>query len=233
VREFLSFTKAARVVRFYSLAMKRELDYRPPKIKFDDSLAAQLAQLDELTPAAPTGTAPYAEERRNPFVDYARILTPEGGILILYRDRATGWLYTLFRVVVWLILTVIEIWLLGKTELTTGQAMLWFAILNGATLFLVTRKIKRRHAVEIRHDRMILDGKHVFWARDIGRNWPQLQKKDGDPEQMVIAGICGTRFVEYMTANRWDDNDRTPEVLAADLQDAMQQLWGRSELVFG
>jgi hypothetical protein len=35
-----------------------------------------------------------------------------------------------------------------------------------------------------------------------------------------------------MTANRVDENDRTPEVLAADLQDAMQQLWGRIELEF-
>jgi hypothetical protein len=48
----------------------------------------------------------------------------------------------------------------------------------------------------------------------------------------VIAGTCGTRHVEYMTANRLDKCDRTPEVLAADLQDAMQQLWGRTELVF-
>jgi hypothetical protein len=41
---------------------------------------------------------------------------------------------------------------------------------------------------------------------------------DDDPDRMVIGGICGTRFIEYMTANRLDKNDRTPERLAADLE---------------
>jgi hypothetical protein len=100
-------------------------------------------------------------------------------------------------------------------------------------LFLVTRKIKKSHSVEIQHDRMVLDGKHVFWAEDIGTNFPQLEIKDEEnPDRMVIAGTCGTRHVEYMTCNRYDKQDRTPEVLASDLQNAMQQLWARRELSF-
>jgi hypothetical protein len=43
----------------------------------------------------------------------------------------------------------------------------------------------------------------------------------------IIEGLSS-----YAADNRLDECDRTPEVLAADLQDAMQQLWGRSELVF-
>ena len=40
------------------------------------------------------------------------------------------------------------------------------------------------------------------------------------------------RACRYMTANRLDENDGTPEVLAADLQAAMEQLWGRREVTF-
>jgi hypothetical protein len=29
--------------------------------------------------------------RRSPFKDYVRMLTPEGGILILYKDQDRGW----------------------------------------------------------------------------------------------------------------------------------------------
>ena len=57
--------------------------------------------------------------------------------------------------------------------------------------------------------------------------------KDDDPDRMVIAGICGTRFIDYITANRRDQNDRTAEVLATDLRAAMEQLWGRREVTFG
>jgi hypothetical protein len=79
---------------------------------------------------------------------------------------------------------------------------------------------------------MIIDGEDVFYADDIGDNWPQLQMKDGDPELWVISGICGTRFVEFLTVHRRDENDRTAEVLAADLRAAMEQLWGRREAIF-
>jgi len=56
--------------------------------------------------------------------------------------------------------------------------------------------------------------------------------QDDDPDRMVICGIYGTRHIEFMTANRRDKSDRTPEVLAADLQAAMEQLWGRREITF-
>jgi hypothetical protein len=35
-----------------------------------------------------------------------------------------------------------------------------------------------------------------------------------------------------MSAKRLDNNDRTPEILAADLQAAIEQLWGRREVTF-
>ncbi len=89
--------------------------------------------------------------------------------------------------------------------------VIWIALLGVVTGFILTRKRKVSHSVEIRHDRMILDGQDVFWADRIGRQWPQLQNKGDDPNRMVIAGIYGNRWVEYMTANRVDENDRTPK----------------------
>jgi hypothetical protein len=83
---------------------------------------------------------------------------------------------------------------------------------------LARPKIVVSHSVEIRPDAMIVDGTDVFYAEDVGENWPKLQMMDDDPDRMVIGGICGTRFIEYMTANRLDKNDRTPERLAADLE---------------
>ncbi|MCA1363413.1 hypothetical protein I6F14_23715 [Bradyrhizobium sp. IC3069] len=74
-----------------------------------------------------------------------------------------------------------------------------------------------------------LSALQTAYADEIGENWPELHMKDNDSAQMVICGICGTRFVEYVTANRLDENDRTPEVLIADLKLATDQLWGRRE----
>ena len=53
----------------------------------------------------------------------------------------------------------------------------------------------------------------------------ELPKPDKDGNQ-VLCGVYGTRFVEYLTVHRFDDEDRTPEIIATHLQTAMRQLWG-------
>lgn len=213
-------------------AVPLEIEFQPPEIEFDDTMAREFARVANAEPVARLSPVYDLPVRKSPFVDYARILTAQGGILILYTDRARGWLYMLMRIVAWFALTGIGAGLLGMFALPSSAQFLSFLLLCGINLFCVTRPIKIRHSVEIRHDRMILDEKDVFWASDIGTNWPELKPKDDDPSRLVICGICGTRFVEFMTANRMDDNDRTPEVLAADLKSAMEQLWGRSEVIF-
>ena len=45
-------------------------------------------------------------------------------------------------------------------------------------------------------------------------------------DKHILCGIYGNRFVEYVTSHRLDDNDRTPEVRATYLHDAMTKLWG-------
>jgi uncharacterized protein YcgL (UPF0745 family) len=54
-------------------------------------------------------------------------------------------------------------------------------------------------------------------------DWPTFAK-DAEGNQL-LCGIYGTRFVEYLTVRRFDELDRTPEVLASHLQDAIRQLW--------
>ena len=96
-------------------------------------------------------------------------------------------------------------------------------------LWIVTRKWKVQHRIEIHPDGMI-DDEFVFSIDDIGANWPELQLVDDNPDCMVLSGIVGNRFIEqFATCNRLDEWDRTPEVLAADLELAMEQLWGRRE----
>jgi hypothetical protein len=48
-------------------------------------------------------------------------------------------------------------------------------------------------------------------------------------ENKILCGIYGTRFVEYLTVRRFDEQDRMMEVFAAHLQDAMQQQWSRHQ----
>jgi hypothetical protein len=168
-----------------------------------------------------------------PFADYSRHLTPEGGILIAYKDIDRNVGYAMLRIFAWSVATGLSVWMVfsfsGLAFLPALGCSVLLAAVNGR---IVRTKIAVKHTIEIRPDGMIVDGSDFFSIEDMGTNWPGLEVKDDDPDRMVIAGVCGTRFIEYMTANRVDECDRMPEVLAADLQDAMEQLWGRSEILF-
>jgi hypothetical protein len=185
----------------------------------------------DLEPRQAALIAPAA--KRSPFDRYTRTLTAEGGVLIYYRDQLRSPALAFLRFFAGTTATGLCAWLIDtKTSWTSGQSLLIF----GVTTFLITLLVRRRfsvsHSVEIRPDAMILDGEDVFPANEIGDNWPQLQMKYGDPDQLVICGISGTRLIDYMTVNRWDKYDRTPEILEADLKIAMEQLWGRREVTF-
>jgi|HubBroStandDraft_4_1064222.scaffolds.fasta_scaffold520940_2 hypothetical protein len=129
------------------------------------------------------------------------------------------------RVFAWIMATGVGGWLIFfVSALSVLQSLFALALLMLVAWLIVRQTVEASLSVEIRSDAMIVDGEDVFYARDIGDNWPELQMKDDDPDRMVICGICGTRFIEYMTANRLDKNDRTPEILAAGLQAAIEQL---------
>jgi hypothetical protein len=209
--------------------MNERVRFVPPSVDFDPRLANELTRREATLPAADEAPRLIAG-RRSPFNGYVRMLTPEGGILILYQDQKRSVLLTCLRVFASMTAFVLAFWLVffpGSFSVLKGVALV--TLVTGLILYW---KIKVQHSVEIRPDAMIVDGEDVFYAEDIGDNWPELQMKDDDPDRMVISGICGTRFVEYMTAHRLDKNDRTPEILAADLKAAMEQLWGRREVTF-
>jgi hypothetical protein len=223
---------SCRSARRYIGGMNERLRFVPPRVDFDPRLADELARY-ELTALTVGDEVHPIAGRRSPFKNYVRLLTPEGGILILYKDQDRSLFLLILRVFTWIMATGVGGWLIFyQSSLSTLPALGAFASLMLVAWLIVRQTIEASHSVEIRPDAMIVDGKDVFYAEDIGDNWPALQLKDDDPERMVISGICGTRFIEYMTANRLDENDRTPEVLAADLKAAMEQLWGRREVTF-
>lgn len=53
----------------------------------------------------------------DPYVDYARVLTPEGGIKIVYKDLDERLRHTLRRLLLWSCATALEGWILLVTSL--------------------------------------------------------------------------------------------------------------------
>ncbi len=169
--------------------------------------------------------SPAVEFQPDPYVDYGRALTPEGGILIAYKDLDVRLRHTIWRVFAWICFTGIEGWYLLDRSPVHGMwiniaCLLAVAVIN----WLIVRKpVELYRHIEIRPDCMIIEGAEVFWRRSMEGGWPAF-KPDKEGNQ-VLCGIYGTRFVEYLTVRRFDELDRTPEVIAAHLQDAMRQLW--------
>jgi hypothetical protein len=165
--------------------------------------------------------------RTDPYVDYGRFLTAEGGVLLIYKDLDLRLRHTLWRLFAWTGFTGIEGWfLLRHSPLHTGwinlACLLAFAIVN----WLIVRKpVELYRTLEIRPDGLIIEGAAIFWRRCMEAGWPAF-RPDAEGNQ-TLCGIYGTRFVEYLTVRRFDEFDRMPEVLAAHLQEAMLQLWSR------
>jgi hypothetical protein len=177
-------------------------------------------------PAAPFTPAAPGPQQPDPYLDYGRFLTPEGGVLIAYKDYDERLRQILKRLVVWAAATGFAGWLLLIHSPLHAQ---WinaglFLIMAVANAVIAGKKVETYRTVEIRPDCMILEGRDLFWLRFMENGLPAF-KPDEDGNQ-VLSGIYGTRHIEYLTARRFDDYDRTPEVFAAHLQQAMEQLWG-------
>jgi hypothetical protein len=159
-----------------------------------------------------------------PYLDYARRLTPEGGILIVYKDLDVRWRQIIWRVLAGMAFTGFESWLIADASPVESLWINAACLLAAAGInFLILWKLPETYrSIEIRPDCMIIEGSDVFWLSHM-ESLPTLQKKENGKE--VVCGIYGTRYVEYLTVRRFDDNDRTPEVFAAHLKDAIQQLW--------
>jgi hypothetical protein len=93
-----------------SITMQREIKYQPTGSEFSEDLGESLARQTEEPPVLTPSPYPgYRSPRGDPWLDYKRILTPEGSVLIYYRDLARGRVYAALRTAVWLVLTGIEL----------------------------------------------------------------------------------------------------------------------------
>src|SRR6202040_2026173 len=76
------------------------------------TVARRAATMPAPRPQLPDPT--QVDALKTAFVDYSRHLTPEGGILIIYKDFDVRWRHTLRRIFVWSALTSIEYRLIAK-----------------------------------------------------------------------------------------------------------------------
>ena len=175
---------------------------------------------------APSSSS-WAGFQPDPYVDYGRFLTPEGGILIIHKDLDLRLRHTLWRLFAWTLATGAEGWLLLHTPLLRNGWIIVACIVAVAILnWLIVRKpVEVYRRVEIRPDCMIIEGADVFWRKFMECGWPSF--KSGTDGSRVLCGIYGTRFVEYLTIRSFDEFDRGADVFASHFQNAMQQLWTR------
>jgi hypothetical protein len=176
-------------------------------------------------PSAP----PPAGFQSDPYLDYGRYLTPEGGILMIYKDLDTRLRHTIWRLFAWAVFTGTEasfLFDLSPLHSPGNQiaALLIVAVINW---LIVAKPVELYRRIEIRPDCMILDGSDIFWSRYMEAGIPTC-RPDEDGNQ-VLCGIYGTRFIEYLTIRRFDEFDRMAEVFSVHLQDAMRQQWTRPQ----
>lgn len=162
-----------------------------------------------------------------PYLDYRRSLTAEGGILIVLKDLDVRLRRALWRAAVWSASTGAEGWFVftqspAHSTLINVICFIAVALINW---LIVAKKVEIYRHIEVRPDCLILEGKEVFWLHFMDGGWPTFQPDDEGNQ--ILCGIYGTRFVEFLTVRRFDELDRAPEVFAAQLQDAMKQLWDR------
>lgn len=195
------------------------------------SVQRNIARQGVTAPSRDIPTAPPSSSwvgfQPDPYLDYGRFLTPEGGILITFKDFDLRLRHTLWRLFAWSTSTGLEAWFLLtysplQNEWLTIACLAAIAVVNW---LIVAKPVEIYRNIEIRPDCMIIEGADIFWMRYMENGWPAFHPdKEGN---QVLSGIYGTRFVEYLTVRRFDEFDRAPDVFAAHLQDAMQQLWTR------
>jgi hypothetical protein len=122
--------------------MSEPLRFVPPSVDFDPRLANELARWETMLPAADGEVVRELAGRRDPFNGYLRMLTPQGGILILYRDQYRSLPLTILRVAAWIIMTWIGVRLIFESPLSVLQSLLTVALLMFVNGLIVRWKIK-------------------------------------------------------------------------------------------
>lgn len=169
----------------------------------------------------PADSVPFAP---HPYVDYARYLTAEGGIAIIYKDIDERWRFLMRRFCLWGVATGIAARFVLHASPVRSLAVN-LALLGVAALvnwLIVRQPVEVYRTIEIRPDSMIIDGRDTFWLQYM-ESLPAFAP--GEDDTQVLTGTYGTRRVEYLTVRGFDEFDSTPSVLANHLSEAMKQLW--------
>lgn len=221
----------------YSIPMKRPTRQRP-RIERSRTSVNITARPSRVSPALDHSNRPVIVRsarqpmqvtnfQPDPYVDYSRSLTHEGGILITFKNIDTSLRHTLRRLFLWAGATGGEAsYLFHYPFIHVWTWALCLAAVAWLNWLIVRRPVEIYSRIEIRPDGMVLDGRDIFWTRYMERGWPTF--RPDDKGNLLLSGIYGTRHVDYLTVTRTDPRDpfdRTADVLAAHLQDAMQQLW--------
>lgn len=195
----------------------------PPRVTL---AAARQTALPVLRRApAVAAAADSADVRPNPYVDYGHWFTAEGGIAMSYKDIDDRLWHTVRRLFMWLVATAAAYGYIFELSPVRDTATRWvlFAVMAIVNWLIVAKPVELYRTIEIRPDCMIVEGADVFWRGHMELGYPAFQ---ATPEgHQALCGVYGTRFVEYLTVRRFDENDRAPEVFAAHLHAAMQQQW--------
>ena len=109
----------------------------------------------------------------DPYVDYARYLTAEGGLAIVYKDIDERWRHHVRRFFLWAGATGAAAWLVLHHSPVHTLAVNIAAIVVAAIInwLIVRRPVEVYRTIEIRPDCMIIDGHDVFWLAQM-ETWP-------------------------------------------------------------
>lgn len=169
------------------------------------------------------------------YPDFARRYTAEGGVEFTYKDHDQSPAVRLVKIFFWFAAMGGTGWYAWGAspypmKLATAGPLTFniIGLLVMAIIYAVilARPVEIYRSVEVRPDRLILDGTEEFYRDNFECGWPVFQP-DGEDEAAgaKLIGIYGTRFIEFLTVLRFDEGDRMPEVFAANLTAAFEQLW--------
>lgn len=169
--------------------------------------------------------AAYGELRPHPYVGYVRRFTQEGGIAMTFRDIDERFILKAAKVLIWFAAMAASLAILNHTPLVEDDGSRFIVLVAAGCLYawLLRRPTEITRTIEIRQDCMILDGVDVYWAEFMEVSLPGFSKNDEG--HLVLGGVYGTRWIDYLTVRRFDEFDRTPDVLSSHVTDAMRKLW--------
>lgn len=165
------------------------------------------------------------EPRPDPFPDYARMFTADGSVRFVYKDVDERMRLLVAKVAIWTLATCVTFWFAHKAR--PIEPAIWNYLgalaMSGLYAWLVYGPAELYRSLEIKPDCMVLDDEDTFWTQHMQMGFPSF--RPGEDGHQVLRGIYGTRWVEFLTLRAFDELDRTPAVLSAQIAEAMRQLW--------